>query len=130
MQSVDQSRSSSRLVLPVRWENCDSSVVSGQSVDTGLNQNESELGVLVLSVSLEVLSHSDGLLDQEVEVLWELWSKTVGLQDSHNLVTGDDLGLVDSVGVSENDTDLRWGHTLSGVLDDLLHDSVWGRLEP
>lgn len=30
-------------------------------MDTGLNENETELGVLVLSVSLEVLADSDGL---------------------------------------------------------------------
>jgi hypothetical protein len=30
-------------------------------VDTGLDQNEAELGVLVLAVALEVLADSDGL---------------------------------------------------------------------
>jgi hypothetical protein len=68
-------------------------------VDTGLDQNEAELGVLVLAVALEVLADSDGLkserlacsamkldkkmggeknfylLDQEVEVLGEFGSE-------------------------------------------------------
>jgi hypothetical protein len=59
-------------------------------VDTRLNEDEAEFGILVFSVALEVLSDSDGLvemvsysaegkfgwcilsdlLDQHVEVLW------------------------------------------------------------
>jgi len=31
-------------------------------VDTGLDQNQAELGVLVLAVALEVLADSDGLV--------------------------------------------------------------------
>lgn len=30
-------------------------------MDTGLNENETELGVLVLTVALEMLADSDGL---------------------------------------------------------------------
>lgn len=127
---VHQSRGSGRLVLPVGWQHGDGSVVSGQSVDSGLNQNQSELGVLVLSVSLQVLSDRDSLLDQEVQVLWDLWSQTVRLQDSENLVAGDNSGLGDSVGVSQDNTNLRWGQTLSGVLDDLLDNLVGRQLEP
>lgn len=99
-------------------------------MDSGLDQNQSELGVLVLSVLLQVLSDVDSLLDQEVEILWKLWGETVRLQDSENLVTGDDLDLVDSVGISQNNTDLGWCETLLGQLDDLLDDSLWRRLEP
>jgi hypothetical protein len=32
-------------------------------VDTGLDENQAELGVLVLAVALEVLADSDGLED-------------------------------------------------------------------
>ena len=99
-------------------------------MDSGLDQNQSELGVLVLSVSLQVLSDGDSLLDQVVQVLWDLWSQTVRLQDSHDLVTSDETGLGDTVSISQQDTDLRWGQTLSGVLDDLLNNAVWGGLEP
>jgi hypothetical protein len=34
-------------------------------VDTGLDENEAELGVLVLAVALKVLADSDGLLGME-----------------------------------------------------------------
>lgn len=127
---VDQSRSGGRLVLPVWWQHSNGSVVSGQSVDSRLNQNQSELGVLVLSVSFQVLSDRDSLLDQEVQVLWDLWSQTVGLQDSQDLVTSDNLGLGDTVSISQENTNLRRSQTLSGVLDDLLNNVVRAQLEP
>lgn len=99
-------------------------------MDSGFDQNQSELGVLVLSVSLQVLSHGNSLLDQEVQVLWDLRSQTVGLEDSQDLVTGDDLSLGNTVSVSQDNTNLRRSQTLSGVLDDLLNNLVRGQLEP
>ena len=38
-------------------------------MNTALDQNQTELGVTVLSVALQVLSDGDGLLDQEVHIL-------------------------------------------------------------
>lgn len=72
----DQGGGGGRLVLPVWRKDTGGLVVSGETVDTGLDQDESELGVLVLSVLLKVLSHVDSLLDQVVEILWELWGET------------------------------------------------------
>lgn len=57
----DQGAGSSTLVPPGRGEDTDGLVVTGQTVDTGLNQNETELAVLVLAVTLEVLADGDGL---------------------------------------------------------------------
>jgi hypothetical protein len=99
-------------------------------VDSGLDQNQSELGVLVLSVSLQVLSDRDSLLNQEVQILWNLWSQTVGLQDTQDLVTGDNLSLGNTVSISQQNTNLGWGQTFSGVLDDLLNNSLRRELEP
>lgn len=99
-------------------------------MDSGFDQNQSELGVLVLSVSLQVLSDRHSLLDQVVQVFRDLWSQTVGLQDSQDLVTSDNLGLGNSVGISQDNTDLRRSQTLSGVLDDLLNDVIGRQLEP
>lgn len=127
---VNQSRSGGRLVFPVWWQNGNGSVVSGESVDSRFDQNQSKLGVLVLSVSLKVLSDRDSLLDKEVQVLWDLWGKTVRLEDSHNLVTGDNLGLRNSVSISQNDTNLRWSKTLLGVLQNLVNNRFWSRLVP
>lgn len=49
------------LVAPGGGQDTDGLVVAGQTVDTGLDQNEAELGVLVLAVALEVLADGDGL---------------------------------------------------------------------
>lgn len=49
------------LVAPGGGQNTDGLVVTGQTVDTGLDQNEAELGVLVLAVALEVLADGDSL---------------------------------------------------------------------
>lgn len=45
-------------------------------MDTALDQNQSELRVLVLAVPLQVLAHSDSLLDQVVQVLGDLGTQT------------------------------------------------------
>jgi len=59
----DQGRGGSALVSPRWWEDTNGFVVAGETVDSGLDENETELGVLVLSVALEMLADSDGLLD-------------------------------------------------------------------
>ena len=51
-------------------------VVASETVDAGLDENETELGVLVLAVSLEVLADGDSLFDEVPEVLGDLGSKT------------------------------------------------------
>jgi hypothetical protein len=47
--------------LPVGRKDTDRLVVAGQTVDTRLNENETELGVLVLAVALEVLADGNSL---------------------------------------------------------------------
>jgi hypothetical protein len=71
----DNGAGSSGLVLPGGRENTDSLVVTGQSVDTGLNENETELGVLILAVTLKVLADGNSLLDEHVQILGELGSE-------------------------------------------------------
>lgn len=41
-------------------------------MDTGLDENEAELAILVLAVALKVLADGDSLLDEEVKVLRDL----------------------------------------------------------
>lgn len=50
------------LVSPGGREDTDGLVVTGETVDTGLDENKAELAVLVLSVALEVLPDGDGLV--------------------------------------------------------------------
>ena len=57
----DDGGGSGGLVAPGGRQDTDGLVVAGQTVDTGLDQNQAELGVLVLAVALEVLADGDGL---------------------------------------------------------------------
>lgn len=60
----DDGAGSGALVLPGRGEDTDSLIVTGETVDSRLDENETELGVLVLAVALQVLSDRDGLRRQ------------------------------------------------------------------
>jgi hypothetical protein len=93
-------------------------------VDSALDEDEAELAVLILSVSLQVLPNVHGLLDQVVEVLGDLRSETVLLQDSEDLVSSDSLNLRNTVVVSEDDTDLRGGGALLGELNNLFDQFI------
>ena len=55
----------------------DGLVVSAETVDSGFDQDESELGVLVLAVALEMLAHGDGLYPQFVNYRSNLGIKQV-----------------------------------------------------
>ena len=54
-------------------------VVASETVNTALDENQTELGVAVLSVALQVLSHGHSLLDQEVHVLGDGGSQSYSL---------------------------------------------------
>ncbi len=112
------------LVLPGGRELLGGSVVASQSVNSALDEDESELAVLILSVSLQVLPNVDSLLDEVVEVLGNFGSETVLLQDSENLVTSNTLNLGDTVVVSEDDTDLRRRGALLGELNNLFDQFI------
>jgi hypothetical protein len=58
----DEGGGGGSLVAPGGGQDTDSLVVTGQTVDTGLNQNEAELGVLILAVALKVLADGDSLV--------------------------------------------------------------------
>jgi hypothetical protein len=51
-------------------------------VDSGFDQNQSKLGITILSVTLQVLADRDGLLDELVEIFRNLWGESIGLQDT------------------------------------------------
>jgi hypothetical protein len=99
-------------------------------VNSGLNKNEAELGVLVLAVTLKVLSDGDSLLDKHVQILGELGSEAAGLENSENSVTGDKLDLGNTMAVAKDNTNLRGSGTLTGELGDLLNNLLGGGLQP
>ena len=57
----DEGAGGGALVAPGGGQVADLAVVPREAVDTGLDENEAVLGVLVLAVALEVLADSDGL---------------------------------------------------------------------
>jgi len=98
-------------------------------VDSAFDQDKSELGILVLLVAIQVLSHGNSLLNQHVQILRDSRGKTCLemrglktdcklqhrncpeltrlLEDSEDLVTSDTLHLGNAVGITENDTNLK-----------------------
>lgn len=57
------------IVFPFVGETGGSLEVTGQSVDSGLNQNQSVFGILVLAALLQMSANVDCLLDQTVDIL-------------------------------------------------------------
>mmetsp|Transcript_37560 Transcript_37560/g.83640 ORF Transcript_37560/g.83640 Transcript_37560/m.83640 type:complete len:205 (-) Transcript_37560:128-742(-) len=118
----NQGAGSVGLVLPGGWQLASGLVVPSKAVHLGLHQDQAELGVLVLAVALQVLPDGNGLLDQGVQVLGNLWGKTSCLQDTQNLAASDGAGQRHSMVITQQDTNLAGLQTLTGQLaDDLLH---------
>ena len=60
-----------------------------------------------------------------------IWGRrTVGLQDTEDLVTGNETDLGDTVRVTEGNTDLGGSETLASQLGDVIDDILGGGLEP
>jgi len=99
-------------------------------VDTSLDKNQTELGILVLAVLLKVLADSHSLLDEVVKILRDAGGKTVETKDTKNLRAGDGLNLTDALAVTKNNTDLAGGETLTSKLADALGHLSRGGLQP
>merc|ERR1711981_196471 len=108
---MNQGSSSLGIVFPVGLDNSLGSVVSSQSVDSGFNQNQSKFTVLVLSVLVQMLSHSNSLLNKKVQIFRQVNRNSVGLQDSQDLVSSDVLGLRNAHLISQVNADGRWSET-------------------
>jgi len=130
LEADNKSRGSGRIVLPGGGQGTSALVVAGEAVDARLNKNQTELGVLVLAVLLKVLAYGHGLLDEEVQILGDLRSKTVALEDSQDLVASNALDLGNSMRITQDDADLRGRETLSGELADLVTKILRRDLEP
>ena len=99
-------------------------------MDAALNKNESELGVLVASALLQMLSDVHSLLDQMVEILGDLGSEALFLQDSEDFAASDALHLWDADGVSESNTDLGGSVALLRELHNRVDEVVGGHRDP
>lgn len=74
-------------ILPIGGDLLGSFVVAGEAVDAAFDEDEAELGVLVLAITVEMLADVDGLLDEHVEVLGHVGGEPVGAEDAQDLVS-------------------------------------------
>ena len=118
------------LVSPGGWKRLDVAVVASESVDSALNKNESELGVLVPTTLLQMLSDVHSLFDKVVEVFGDLWGEADLLQDSEDFASSDALHLWDTDGISESNADLRRRVALLGQFRNGIDDVVGGDSNP
>jgi len=68
-------------------------VVASKTMDTRLDEDQAVLSVLVLSVNFKMLADGNSLLYEMVEILRNIGSEALGLQDSKDLVAGDESDL-------------------------------------
>ena len=76
----------------------------------------------------QVLAHGDSLLDQGVQILRDLGGQARALQDTQDLGASDGGDTGDGVLITQQDTDGRGGHTLTGKLVDHVLDLGWERV--
>jgi len=126
----NQGRGSRRFVFPGGRKLLGSFVVTGKTVDSALDKNKTEFGVLIFPVSFQMLADGNGLFNQMIHVLWNLRGKTQGFQNSNDFASRNALHLSDTVRVSEDDTDLRRSQTLFGQLRDVIGDLGFRDLQP
>ena len=127
----NECRSGGRFVLEGWWDNTLSTVVSGETVDSRFNKNQTEFAVLVLSVSFQMLSHANStllqvqkmprglsderdhptdvrtielFLDHEVEIFWKFWGSSHGFENTEDLGSSQVVGLTNTVSISKMDT--------------------------
>ena len=125
-----QGGGSGRVILPVRGQLTGALVVAAEAVDAGFDENQAELGVLVLVVALQMLADVHGLLDEAVQVLGQLRGEAVLLEETQHLVASHGLDLADSMGITQDNTDLRGGKALASKLADSLLDTVGLNAQP
>merc|ERR1719245_2712099 len=65
-----------------------------------------------------------------VKIFRQIGSQTLGLQNSQNLVTGDEPDLCNTMGIPEDDTNLRGGQTLLGQLENVFLDLIGSQFQP
>lgn len=105
-------------------------VPSGQSMNPGLNHDQSILSMLVSSVSFQVLSRGHSLLDQVVKVFRNRRSQTFGPHDSQDFVSSQPGNISNSMPISKEDTDLWGSLSLSRHLDNHVNYFFRSDLEP
>ncbi|KAE8660186.1 Glucose-6-phosphate 1-dehydrogenase 4 [Hibiscus syriacus] len=85
------------------------------------------------NVTLQIGSgypHRNGLLDEVIQILKNFRGKTVGLKDTQDLVSSNALNLSNTMRITKNDTNLRWGQALLCELANVFLSILRIDLEP
>merc|ERR1719161_2507263 len=99
-------------------------------MNAALAKNQTELGILILAVAVKMLADGDGLLDQVVQILWNIRCQAVALQDSEDLCASHCVDLGNSKTIPESDTDLGWCESLLSQFADVVSHIIWLHLQP
>lgn len=102
-------------------------IVTSQPVDLAFSENQTKLGVLVLSVSLQMLSDYNSILD---EIFRQVRGQVLGLEDPRDLVASYETYLGHTMGVPQNCAYLRGRQDLFGHVEDLLFEIIRCELQP
>lgn len=73
-------------------------------MNSRLNKNQTELAVLVLAAAFQMLADGDSLLDQIVQILWDVWLQTKRFHDAQDFVTADETHLGHTMRITKDDT--------------------------
>lgn len=65
-----------------------------------------------------------------VQILWDFRGESTCLEDTEDLVSGDEADLGDAVGVTQHNTDLGGRHSPAGEFVDLFDDFAGRGFEP
>lgn len=75
--SSNQRRRGAGIILEVGLNDLLGLVIPRQSVNSTLDENEAEFGVLVFSVDIEMFADRDGFFDEVVEVFGDGWCEAL-----------------------------------------------------
>ena len=101
-----------------------------QLVNSAVYQNQAEFSILILSVPLKMLSDSDCLLNQMVEILREIRGKAFGFKDSQDFITSHKTDLGHTVRVPQDHTYLGGSEAFLGQFVNLFLHVVRRQLQP
>lgn len=99
-------------------------------MDSRLDQNQTEFGVLVFTAPLQMPADGHRLLDQVVKVLGQVRDVTHGLHDTKDLAPRDEPHLSNTMGISKNHADLWGSEAFFAQFEDVVLDFLWCEFQP
>jgi len=70
------------------------------------NENQPKLGILVLSIALQVFAYINSFFDEAVKVFWQFGGHSIFLKQTQDLVPGNAPHLRNAILISQDNTNL------------------------